>query len=224
MLAASGRTMAATGRSWGKESKNQQKVISVCRIKQKRAKATVIVNIWVKRMRNAYNLYPCGLMAYMKPVGLPIRLNASTLSARETYRHSRNLPRMTNCCGAWAYRKNTYLYLQICSSSLGHHFQKGRTTLAGGSLVIFWQTRPLKSYDVYWYLVNEWVGTKISTRQNYQYLLIAVRSLNNVRKETSDLHKRKHLHNKWLYGNNKGPHLDHSHDMDRLGYLRRWNS
>lgn len=49
--------------------------------------------------------------------------------------------------------------------------------------------------------------------------------LNLVRKERSDDgDRRKHLQNKWLYGNNKEPQQDHSHDMDRLGYLRRWKS
>lgn len=113
-------------------------------------------------------------------------------------------------------------YIFICRSIA--HFQKGRSTRAGWSVLIFWQTRPLKSYDVYWYHVNEWVDTKISSRQNYQYLHIAVRSLNHVRKVTSDLHRRKHLHDTWPYGNNKEPHLDHSHDRDRLDYLCRWYS
>lgn len=50
-------------------------MISLCEIKQKRAKATVIVNIWVKRKPKAYDLYHSGLMASIKPVGSPCVFN-----------------------------------------------------------------------------------------------------------------------------------------------------
>lgn len=50
-------------------------MISLCEIKQKRAKATVIVNIWVKRKPKAYNLYHSGLMASIKLVGSPSVFN-----------------------------------------------------------------------------------------------------------------------------------------------------
>lgn len=110
------------------------------------------------------------------------------------------------------------------ATSLCPHCRKGRTTSPGAVPVTFRQTRPLKSYDVYWYHVSEWADGKISIRRDYYIELhVAVRPLNHVRKKSFESHRRKYLHDKWRYGNNIGPHLDHSHDMGRLGYLRRWN-